>query len=427
MSVKIVIGSQWGDEGKGKIIDILSEKADVVLRSQGGNNAGHTVKFNGRVFALKLVPSGVLYPKVKCIIGSGTVINPKALIDEIESLKHEGVSFDNFVIDWRAHVITPWNLEFDEAFESLRGSSKIGTTKNGIGPCYADKAYRLGIRIHDLVDKNILEKKLKLIGSIENDILEKVFGKTPVDIDRTIDEYYKYGQVLKPFFEDSVRILHEALNRNQSILFEGAQGAMLDINFGTYPYVTSSSTLSGGVCTGSAIGPTRIDSTIGVAKAYLTRVGQGPMPTGICGEIEERIREVGCEFGTNTGRARRIGWLDCVMLKHAVRVNGIDQLAMNKLDVLKGLKTLKICYAYRDKITGNVIHDFPASIERLGQVIPVYEEFEGFDESIENCSRFDELPRSCQKYVKAVEGFCGCVVKMVGVGPGRLQNIMVEP
>ncbi len=427
MSVKIVIGSQWGDEGKGKIIDILSEKADVVVRSQGGNNAGHTVKFNGKVFALKLVPSGVLYPKVKCIIGGGTVINLKALIDEIESLKCEGVSFGNLIVDWRAHVITPWHLKFDEAFEMLRGNSKIGTTKNGIGPCYADKAYRLGIRIHDLVDRNILEKKLKLIGSIKNDIMEKVFGKTPIDIDKTICEYYEYGQVLRPFFEDSVRILQDALNRNQNILFEGAQGTMLDINFGTYPYVTSSSTLSGGVCIGAAVGPTRIDSTIGVAKAYVTRVGQGPMPTEVCNEVEKLIREVGCEFGTNTGRARRIGWFDCVMLKHAVRVNGIDQLAINKLDVLKGLKILKICHAYIDKTTGKTIHDFPASIERLGQMVPVYEEFEGFDESIENCSSFDELPISCQKYVKAVERFCGCVVKMVGVGPGRSQNIMVEP
>lgn len=424
MPIKIVIGGQWGDEGKGKIIDILSKQANLVVRSQGGNNAGHTIKIEQETFVLKLIPSGILYDNVNCLISCGTVINPEALTNEIKNLQNKQISFKRLRIDPRAHVITPWHIAFDEILESARGSAKIGTTKNGIGPCYADKAYRLGLRLLDLTDKQVLTEKLNFIGSLKNKILEQAFNHKPIDIKYAIDSYLEFGEFLKSFFADGVQILKQACENNENILFEGAQGSLLDINFGTYPFVTSSNATAGGICTGSAIGPTKIDETIGVAKAYLTRVGEGPMPTEISDEISVKIREKGNEFGTNTKRARRIGWLDCVLLKHSIAINGLNKLVINKLDVLQNINPLKVCYAYKDE-AGKIFNTVPASFNKLSHLQPVYKELPGFSEPISNCKTFSQLPAPCQNYLNFIEKTCECKIDMVGVGPARSENIKI--
>lgn len=424
MPTKIVVGSQWGDEGKGKIIDILSKQANLVVRSQGGNNAGHTIKIGHKTFVLKLIPSGILYDNVNCLISCGTVINPEALIDEIKNLQSQQISLNRLKIDPLAHVITPWHIAFDEILEEARKNAKIGTTKNGIGPCYADKAYRLGLRLVDLTNKQTLAEKLKFVGMLKNQILERSFNRPPIDINSTIEAFLNFGEFLKPFFADGVQVLKQAYEHNENILFEGAQGSLLDINFGTYPFVTSSSTTAGGICTGSAIGPTKIDETIGVAKAYLTRVGEGPMPTEISNEIGAQIREVGHEFGTNTKRARRIGWLDCVLLKRSIAINGLNKLVVNKLDVLQNINPLKVCYAYKDS-AGKIYDTMPPSLDNFSQLQPVYEELPGFFEPIGNCKTFSQLPASCQNYLNFIEKLCNCKICMVGVGPSRLENIII--
>ncbi len=422
MAIQIVVGSQWGDEGKGKIVDILSENTNLVVRSQGGNNAGHTVKLNNNTYTLKLIPSGILYNKVNCLISNGVVINPQALIQEIETLKKQQVSCENLKIDSNAHIIMPWHIALDNALEAQNNHTKIGTTKNGIGPCYADKAYRLGIRFGDLINKNKLEQQIKLIGSLKNNILKNVFNFKEINLQQTIFNYTHYGNILKPYITNSSQIIQYALNNDQNILFEGAQGTMLDINFGTYPFVTSSNTVAGGICCGSPIGPTKIESTIGVAKAYLTRVGSGPMPTELNNETGETIRIKGNEFGTNTKRPRRVGWLDCVMLKYSVQVNGLTELIINKLDTLQGISPIKLCVAYR-QTDGDVVNQFPNSIDELINLTPIYEELPGFDQPISNITEFNNLPLNCQKYIKKIEQLCCCRISMVGVGPNRNQQI----
>ncbi len=422
MPARVVVGVQWGDEGKGKIIDILASRADVVVRSQGGNNAGHTVESGGEVYKLHLIPSGILYPETLCLIGCGTVIDPKVILEEIDGLIARGITCENLRIDPRAHVIMPWHIEIDGLGEALRGGSEIGTTRRGIGPCYMDKAERSGLRIYDLVHPEVFAEKAKLAGELKNKLITSYYGGEALDVDGIIREYTEYGKRLSKYVADVSVLTFEALRENKNVLFEGAQGTLLDIDMGTYPFVTSSHPLSAGVCTGTGIGPTEIGEIIGVAKAYTTRVGKGPFPTELNDEMGDLIRNRGHEFGTTTGRPRRTGWFDAVILRHAVRVNGLTGLAVNKLDTLSGIGNLKICVAYQ-KADGTVLKDYPASLEELAQCQPVYEEVAGFDEDISSCRSFEELPEACKRYINKLEEVCGCPVKMVGVGPSREQNL----
>lgn len=422
MPAKIVVGAQWGDEGKGKTIDILASRADVVVRSQGGNNAGHTVVSAGKVYKLHLIPSGILYGNTPCLIGCGVVVDPKVILEEIDMLEGRGVSCNNLCIDPRAHVIMPWHIELDGLSEGARGKSDIGTTKRGIGPCYMDKAERSGLRIYDLTHPDVLKVKAKAAGEAKNRIIVGVYGGEPLDVDKIIEEYTGYGRRLRKYVKDASVLAYEAIKAGKNVLFEGAQGALLDIDLGTYPYVTSSHPISGGSCTGTGIGPTCIDEVIGVAKAYTTRVGKGPFPTELNDDMGDLIRNRGNEFGTTTGRPRRTGWFDAVIVRHAVRINGLTSLAINKLDTLSGIGTLRVCNAYRQP-DGSVTRDFPPTLEELAGCEPIYEDFPGFEGDISKCSTYDELPENAKKYIEAIEKMTDCHVTMVGVGPGREQNL----
>lgn len=422
MPANIVIGTQWGDEGKGKVIDILASRADVVIRSQGGNNAGHTVESNGEVYKLHLIPSGILYKDTLCLIGAGVVLDPKDLLGEIDGMSARGISFDNLKIDPRAHIIMPWHIKLDGLSEKFRGGSDIGTTGRGIGPTYMDKYERCGIRFYDLVHPEIFAEKARTTGKLKNKIITEVYGGEPVDIEATIKEYTEYGKRLAGYLADVSVMAYEAYKAGKTILFEGAQATLLDIDFGTYPYVTSSHPLAAGVCVGTGVGPRVIDKVYGVAKAYTTRVGKGPFPTELNDETGDFIRNQGHEFGTVTGRPRRTGWFDAVIVRHAVRVNGLDCLVINKLDTLSGLNKLKICVAYK-KPDGTILKDYPAALEELADCEPVYEEFEGFNEDISGCKSFDELPDICKKYIEKLEELCECHIGMVGVGPDRTQQL----
>ena len=420
MPANIVVGTQWGDEGKGKIIDTLASKAEVVVSSQGGNNAGHTVVNNGQVYKLHLIPSGILYPNTLCLIGAGVVLDPKDFTGELKSLEERGISTANLKIDPRAHVVMPWHIALDGLSETFRGNMDIGTTKRGIGPTYMDKYERSGIRVYDLIHPEVFAEKVKSTGKLKNKIITEVFGGEAFDLDKVISEYTEYGKIIAKYVDDVSVLTYEASKENKTILFEGAQATLLDIDFGTYPYVTSSHPLSAGVCVGSGVGPKVISNIIGVAKAYTTRVGKGPFPTELNDEIGETIRNKGGEFGTTTGRPRRTGWFDAVIVRHSVRVNGLDSLAVNKLDTLSGLDTLKVCVAYK-KPDGTVTNYFPPTLEELEGCEPVYEEFEGFNEDISKCRTFDELPQACKKYIERLEEICDCKISMVGVGPDRTQ------
>ena len=422
MPANIVVGTQWGDEGKGKIIDIIASRADVVVRSQGGNNAGHTVVNDGQTYKLHLIPSGILYKNTLCLIGAGVVLDPKDLLSEIDNLSPRGVSFDNLKIDPRAHVVMPWHITLDGLSEKFRGNSDIGTTKRGIGPCYMDKYERCGIRVYDLVHPEVFAEKVRMTGKLKNKIITEVYGGEPLDIEAIIKEYTEYGKRLAKYVDDVSVIVYEAAKANKTIMFEGAQATLLDIDFGTYPYVTSSHPLSAGVCVGTGVGPMIISNIIGVAKAYTTRVGKGPFPTELDDEIGEAIRNKGGEFGTTTGRPRRTGWFDAVIVRHSVRVNGLSSLAINKLDTLGGIGDLKVCVAYK-KPDGTVIENFPAALEELADCVPVYETLKGFDDDISSCRSFDELPEACKKYIERLEELCDCHISMVGVGPDREQII----
>ncbi len=425
MPTKVVVGVQWGDEGKGKIIDILASRADVVVRSQGGNNAGHTVESGGEVYKLHLIPSGILYPETACLVGCGVVIDPKVILEEIDGLKARGIPCNNLRIDPRAHVIMPWHIVLDSLSEKMRGKGDIGTTGRGIGPCYMDKSERSGIRMYDLTHPDIFAEKVRTACTVKNLIITKVYGGSPLDAEAIIKEYTEYGKRLSGYLADVSVLAFEACKSGKNVLFEGAQGTLLDLDVGTYPYVTSSNPISGGVCTGTGVGPTLIDEVIGVCKAYTTRVGKGPFPTELEDETGELIRQRGHEFGTTTGRPRRTGWFDAVILRHAVRVNGLTALAVNKLDTLSGIGSLKVCVAYK-KPDGTVTSDFPATLEELAGCEPVYEEIAGFDDDISGCKSYAELPQSCKDYVQKLEEICGCPIKMVGVGPGREQNLEIE-
>lgn len=417
-----MVGSQWGDEGKGKIIDILASRADVVVRAQGGNNAGHTVQSGDEVYKLHLIPSGILYPQTLCLIGCGVVVDPKVLLEEIGGLKARGVTCENLRIDPRAHIILPWHIELDGLSEAARGGSDIGTTRRGIGPCYMDKAERCGLRMSDLIVPERFAEKAALVGSQKNDIITKLYGGEALDIGAVIEEYTEYGRELRKYVEDVSVLTYNAVREGKNVLFEGAQGCLLDIDMGTYPYVTSSHPISGGFTTGIGIGPGMISEVLGVAKAYTTRVGKGPFPTELFDETGDQIRTLGGEFGTTTGRPRRCGWFDAVILRHAVRVNGLTGIALNKLDTLSGLKTLKVCVAYR-RSDGSLIRNFPTSLEDLADCSPVYEELPGFDGDLSQCASYDELPQEAKDYVAFLEQQLDCPVKMVGVGPARSQNL----
>ena len=422
MPANIVIGTQWGDEGKGKVIDILASRAEVVVRSQGGNNAGHTVVSNGETYKLHLVPSGILYPDTQCLIGAGVVLDPKDFIGELDEMERRGVSTANLRIDPRAHVVMPWHLTLDGLPEAFRGGNDIGTTKRGIGPAYMDKYERCGIRVGDLVDPAVFAEKARATGTLKNKIITAVYGGQAHDLGAVIAEYTEYGKRLLPYVADVSVLTYEAQKAGKTILFEGAQATLLDIDFGTYPFVTSSHPVSGGVCVGTGVGPKMIDNIIGVAKAYTTRVGKGPFPTELFDETGETIRNKGGEFGTTTGRPRRTGWFDAVIVRHSVRVNGLDGLAINKLDTLSGIGTLKICTGYV-KPDGTKLRDFPSRLEELAECAPVYEEFPGFDEDISGCRRYEELPEVCRRYIERLEELCECKVCMIGVGPDRDQMI----
>lgn len=422
MSVTALVGAQWGDEGKGKTIDILASQADMVVRAQGGSNAGHTVVADGITHKLRLIPSGILYPNTVCVVGNGTVIAPPVILKEMAQLKENGVSLKNLKIDARAHVILPYHIAIDTLSEKMRGAGDIGTTKNGIGPCYMDKAERSGIRIIDLITPEVFKEKLFKNVENKNKLLKYVYGGEEMDAQAIYDEYCGYAEQLKPFVTDTSVLIYDAIKAGKNVLFEGAQGTLLDIDVGTYPFVTSSHPTAGGFCEGSGVGPTLIDNCLGVAKSYITRVGKGPFPTELNDEIGDRIRNVGGEFGTVTGRPRRTGWFDAVIIRYAVRVNGLTSLAINKLDTLSGIETLKICIAY--KKNGEILKDFPVDISLLEGCEPVYEELPGWTEDLSKCHSFDELPENAKNYIRFIEKQADCHVSMVGVGPDRTQNLM---
>ena len=422
MSVTALVGAQWGDEGKGKTIDILASQADMVVRAQGGSNAGHTVVADGITHKLRLIPSGILYPNTVCVVGNGTVIAPPVILKEMAQLKENGVSLKNLKIDARAHVILPYHIAIDTLSEKMRGAGDIGTTKNGIGPCYMDKAERSGIRIIDLITPEVFKEKLFKNVENKNKLLKYVYGGEEMYAQAIYDEYCGYAEQLKPFVTDTSVLIYDAIKAGKNVLFEGAQGTLLDIDVGTYPFVTSSHPTAGGFCEGSGVGPTLIDNCLGVAKSYITRVGKGPFPTELNDEIGDRIRNVGGEFGTVTGRPRRTGWFDAVIIRYAVRVNGLTSLAINKLDTLSGIETLKICVAY--KKNGEILKDFPVDISLLEGCEPVYEELPGWTEDLSKCHSFDELPENAKNYIRFIEKQADCHVSMVGVGPDRTQNLM---
>lgn len=421
MPTKVVIGAQWGDEGKGKTIDIYAGKADVVVRTSGGNNAGHTLEVDGVTYKLHVMPSGILYPNTLNIIGAGVVVDPKVLLEEIDGFESKGISTKNLKIDARAHVIMPYHIELDGLSEKARGKGDIGTTKKGIGPCYMDKTERSGIRMSDLIDEDKFAAKVRENMKIKNKIIEFVYDGTPMDPEAIIKEYSEYAKRLKPYVTDTIPILYNAIDEGKKVLFEGAQGILLDIDIGTYPYVTSSHPISGGVCVGSGIGPKMIDECIGVLKGYTTRVGNGPFPTELHDDVGETIRQKGHEFGTTTGRPRRTGWFDAVIARYAVRTSSLSGVVFNKIDPLGGIGKIKLCVAYRKD--GELTYDFPPTLEELAKCEPVYEEMDGWDEDISDIKEFDKLPEAAKKYILRVEELIGCKIISIGVGPGRDQNI----
>ncbi|MBP2116039.1 adenylosuccinate synthase [Paenibacillus sp. FSL R7-0204] len=425
MSTVVVVGTQWGDEGKGKITDFLAESADVVARYQGGNNAGHTILIDGKKFKLSLIPSGVFYKEKTCVIGNGMVINPEALIQEINYIHDNGFDTKNLVISDRAHVIMPYHMVLDALEEDRKGPNKIGTTRKGIGPCYMDKAARNGIRIADLMDAEEFELRLRPLMEEKNQVITQVYGAEPLNVEEILTKYLEYAEVLRGYVTDTSVVLNDAIDADSRVLFEGAQGVMLDIDQGTYPFVTSSNPSAGGVCIGSGVGPSKIKQVIGVAKSYTTRVGDGPFPTELNDATGDYIRETGHEYGTVTGRARRVGWFDSVVVRHARRVSGITGLSLNSLDVLSGLETVKICTGY--KYRGDIITHYPASLKMLAECEAVYEELPGWSEDITGAKTLEDLPANTRKYVERVSELTGIPISIFSVGRNREQTNQVLP
>ncbi|MDN5348526.1 MAG: adenylosuccinate synthase [Clostridia bacterium] len=422
MPATVLVGAQWGDEGKGKVTDYLAEQADMVVRYQGGSNAGHTVKIGEEEFKLHLVPSGIFYPGKTCVIGNGVVVDPGVLVGELRALQARGVDTSGLRLSLQAHIILPYHKDLDAAQEEMRGEDRIGTTQRGIGPAYIDKVGRTGIRVADFLDPEEFRRRLEICLKEKNKLLG-LYGRPGYTVEAILEEYAGYSAVLQPLAVDTPPLIDAALKEKKKVLFEGAQGTLLDVDQGTYPFVTSSHPVAGGACVGAGVGPTRINKVIGVAKAYTTRVGEGPFPTEDKGAVGTALRERGGEFGTTTGRPRRCGWLDVVILRHAVRVNGLTGLALTKLDVLSGLERVRICTAY--EYGEQRISDFPPSLKVLAGCRPVYEELPGWQEDIGGARTLDDLPPACRAYVRRVEELVGVPVVLIAVGPRRDQTISI--
>lgn len=426
MANVVVVGAQWGDEGKGKVVDIYTEHADDIVRYQGGNNAGHTLVVGNEKVVLHLIPSGILHEGKRCIIGNGVVLDPEVFIKEINKLKESGRIKDDscLLLSESLHIIMPYHKRIDIAREAKSGDKKIGTTGRGIGPCYEDKIGRRGIRLMDLLKPEVFARKLREFLDEKNFILEKLLDETPCDFNSIYEEYQGYAAILRTYVADTSLVLSKDLKAGKKALFEGAQGTLLDVDHGTYPFVTSSSTCAGGACTGSGVSPRDINEIIGISKAYVTRVGSGPFPTELLEETGEKLRQVGGEFGATTGRPRRCGWFDAMVIRYSVRVNGLTGIALTKLDVLSGFDTIKVCVGYNYQ--GQALETLPAALDVFENCQPVYEELPGWKTDITNAQSFEELPENARKYVKRLEELAGCEIVMVSVGPRRDQTITLR-
>ncbi|AWS48011.1 adenylosuccinate synthase [Streptosporangium sp. 'caverna'] len=425
MPAVVLFGAQWGDEGKGKATDLLGDQVDYVVRYQGGNNAGHTVVIGDQKYALHLLPTGVLSPNVIPVIGNGVVIDPSVLLSEIDGLAARGVSSERLLISANAHLIMPHHRAIDKVTERYLGKAKIGTTGRGIGPAYGDKIYRMGVRVQDLLDPGILQKKIEVALNEKNQILTKIYNRRAIDAGKVLEEYLGYAERLKPHIADTSLILNKALDQDKVVLLEGGQGNLLDIDHGTYPFVTSSSPTSGGACSGSGIPPTRLTRVIGIIKAYTTRVGAGPFPTELDNEMGEWLRTTGGEYGVTTGRNRRCGWFDAVIARYATRINGVTDFFLTKLDVLSGLETIPVCVAY--EVDGVRYDEIPMTQTDFHHAKPVYEDFPGWKEDITGARSFEDLPANAQSYVKALEKMSGARISAIGVGPGRTETLQINP
>lgn len=422
MSGYVVVGAQWGDEGKGKVVDLLGKHVDMVVRYQGGNNAGHTVVVNGKKTVLHLLPSGILNKDALCVIGPGVVLNPFVLFEEVKQLEEQGLTCDHLRISDRTQLLMPYHVRLDELIEARGGKYKVGTTKNGIGPCYSDKYSRIGIRVCDLQDWDVFQEKLKSTLEIKNAEIEKVYGGEPFDYDEMLTQFKQLREKLSPMICDSVSLVNEALEQDKVVLFEGAQANMLDINYGTYPFVTSSSPTSAGVLEGAGVPPQSLTRIIGIVKAYSTRVGEGPFITELLDEQGEDLRQKGFEFGATTGRPRRCGWLDLPVVKQAVRINGLTDIAITKIDILSGYDKIPVCVGY--EMNGKQIDYVPASLKAYGECKPVWKVFDGWNEDISNVRNYEDLPENCRKYVEFIEEYTGTSVSLVSVSPEREGNII---
>ena len=423
MSSQVVVGTQWGDEGKGKIVDVLAEKADMIVRFQGGDNAGHTVIVNGKKYALHLLPSGVLHKDAVCVIGPGVVCNPFVLLEEMDTLEKGGLTCDHIVISDRAQILMPYH-RYQDKLEEESANHKIGTTQKGIGPCYSDKYARRGIRYHELLDFESFKVRLKEVLDFKNKLFTNVYGANPLDYDTIVKDFEKIYDRIVPMIKETTHMVNEALDQNKNVLFEGAQAMMLDINYGTYPYVTSSSPTSAGVATGAGVAVNRLQTIIGVVKAYSTRVGEGPFVTELLDSTGENLRAVGAEYGATTGRPRRCGWLDLLVVKHACTMNGLTDIVLTKIDVLTGIDTLKVCVGY--DVDGTIYDYVPSDQAVVAKAKPVYKEFAGWTEDISKMTSYDQLPQNCKDYVSFIEQFTGVRVSMISVGPDRVNNIYIH-
>ena len=424
MPASIVLGTQWGDEGKGKAVDYLADRMDYVVRYQGGNNAGHTVIAEGRLLKLQLIPSGILYPHITSVIADGVVVDPRHLMKEMDSLRETGVDVSRLVVSGNAHLIMPYHLELEKVTERFLGKNALGTTKRGIGPAYADKAARIGLRVQDLFDEKIFREKLEVVLREKNLILTKIYNRLPLDAERIVEEYLALAERIQPHVTDTGALLYQALTEGKHVMFEGAQGVLLDLDHGTYPFVTSSNPVAGSALASAGVGPHWVDRVIGIMKAYVTRVGAGPFPTELLDDVGERLGTRGKEFGTVTGRQRRCGWYDACLGRYAARLNGLTELLITKLDVLSGLDTLKICTGYR--AYGQTFDDMPPHQSVFHDASPIYEELEGWHEEIDECRSFADLPKQAQAYVRRIEELVGVPVSVVSVGPARDQSLLVE-
>jgi adenylosuccinate synthase len=423
MPASIVLGTQWGDEGKGKAVDFLADRMDLVVRYQGGNNAGHTVIAEGRLLKLQLIPSGILYPHITSVIADGVVVDPRHLMKEMDQVRETGVDVSRLVVSGNAHMIMPYHLELEKVTERFLGKNALGTTKRGIGPAYGDKAARIGLRIQDLFDEKIFREKLDVVLREKNLILTKIYNRLPLDAERIVEEYMALAERIQPHVVDTGALLYEALVDGKQVMFEGAQGVLLDLDHGTYPFVTSSNPVAGSALASAGIGPHWVERVVGIMKAYITRVGAGPFPTELHDQVGERLGTRGKEFGTVTGRQRRCGWFDACLGRYAARLNGLTEILVTKLDVLSGLDTVKICTGYR--AYGQTFDDMPPHQSVFHDASPIYEELEGWHEEIDGCQTFDELPKQAQAYVRRMEDLVGVPVSIVSVGPAREQSLPV--